>query len=66
MKKILKKSYYIYMNSFAMCQQLSDSTAKPIDVDSNILSYPTFLFLQRPALHSIARQKIYRLYLPRP
>jgi len=62
MKKILKKSYYIYMNSFAMCQQL----AKPIDVDSNILSYPTFLFLQRPALHSITRQKIYRLYLPRP
>ena len=33
------------VNSFARRQVLFDIAAKPIDVDSNILSYPAALFL---------------------
>jgi len=39
-----------FLNSFARRQRLFDVAAKPIDVDSNFLSYPTpsFLFQFRP------------------
>jgi len=45
------------VNSFAMRQHLFDMAAKPIDVDSNFLSYPVPLFVYqfRPKCnHSIS------------